>query len=102
MFIYLNFYFENSKIANPYIVIYGDEIHTQKVDICKNKAERSGKFKKGAVDRFVLELDDVGKRIRKIRIGHDNQGLGAGWHVDKVEIRRLKESGKVNDTYLIQ
>ncbi len=63
--------------------------------MCRNKAERSGKFKKGAVDRFVLELDDVGKRIRKIRIGHDNAGLGAGWHVDKVEIRRLKDSGKV-------
>ena len=45
----------------------------------------------------MLELDDVGKRIKKIRIGHDNVGMGAGWHVDKVEIRRLKDSGKVNN-----
>lgn len=42
--------------ANPYIVLYGDEIRTPQVDLCKNKAERKGKFKRGACDRFVLEV----------------------------------------------
>ncbi len=59
------------------------------------KEERSGKFKRGAVDRFVLELKDVGERISKIRLGHDNSGLGAGWHVDKVVIRKQNKIGKV-------
>lgn len=41
-----------------------------------------------------MKLEDVGKRIEKIRIGHDDAGLFPGWHVDKVEVRRLKDSGK--------
>jgi hypothetical protein len=40
-------------------------------------------------------LEDVGAVIEKLRIGHDGKGMGAGWHLDKVEIRRLKTSGKV-------
>lgn len=64
--------------ANPYIVIYGDEIRTKQMELCKNRAERRDKFKRGAVDKFVLEMEDVGERINKIRLGHDNKGLGAG------------------------
>ena len=44
--------------ANPYIVLYGDEVRTPQVDLCKNKAERKGKFKRGACDRFVLEVNE--------------------------------------------
>ncbi len=43
--------------ANPYICIYGDEKHTQQIELCKNKAERKEKFKRGAVDRFILEVN---------------------------------------------
>jgi hypothetical protein len=42
--------------ANPYIVIYGEEIRTPQVELCKNKAERRDKFKRGSTDRFVLEV----------------------------------------------
>ena len=34
--------------------------------------------------------------IQKIRIGHDGKGWACGWHLDKVEVRRLKDCGKVN------
>ena len=82
--------------ANPYIVIYGQEMRTQKTNLCRNRAERRDKFKRGQTDRFCLELDDVGSDIRKIRIGHDDEGMFSGWHVDKVEIRRLKKNGRVS------
>ena len=39
-------------------------------------------------------MEDVGDSIEKIRVGHDGSGLGAGWHLDKIELRRL--TGKVN------
>lgn len=77
-------------------------MRTQKYELCKNRAERRDKFKRGAVDKFVLEMEDVGKEIKKIRIGHDNQGLSAGWHVDKVEIRRLKSSGKGSRIFVFE
>lgn len=35
-----------------------------------------------------IEALDVGQ-IYKIRIGHDGTGVGAGWFVETVEIRRL-------------
>lgn len=50
--------------ANPYIVLYGDEIRTQQTELCKNKAERKDKFKRGAVDRFVLEVIIYNLKIR--------------------------------------
>ena len=64
--------------ANPYICIYGEDKQTAQVELCKNKAERKDKFARAAIDRFVLELEDVGKKIKKIRLGHDNKGLGPG------------------------
>lgn len=42
-----------------------------------------------------LQLEDVGDVIEKIRIGHDNRGVNPGWHLDRVEIRRLLRKGKV-------
>ena len=43
----------------------------------------------------VIQLEDVGETIEKLRIGHDGKGFGSGWHLNKVEIRRLMQSGKV-------
>jgi hypothetical protein len=45
------------------------------VNLC-GKTDRKGKFQTGSVDTFVLELEDVGEEIEKIRIGHDNTGMG--------------------------
>lgn len=44
---------------------------------------------------FSLQLEDIGDIIEKIRIGHDNRGMNGGWHLDRVEIRRLLRKGKV-------
>ena len=44
---------------------------------------------------FCLQMEDVGDTIEKLRIGHDGSGFGAGWHLEKVEVRKLQESGKV-------
>jgi hypothetical protein len=41
-----------------------------------SKTDRKGKFQTGSIDTFVLELEDVGHDIEKIRIGHDNAGFG--------------------------
>ncbi|CAF1547842.1 unnamed protein product, partial [Adineta steineri] len=60
---------------------------------------RKGKFETGSVDTFVKELEDVGDHIEKIRIGHDNSGFGAAWHLDRVEIRRLLK-GEKTKTYI--
>jgi hypothetical protein len=51
------------------------DVTTEEVMLC-SKTDRKGKFQQGSIDTFVLELDDVGDEIEKIRIGHDNKGFG--------------------------
>lgn len=46
-----------------------------------------------------MQLADVGDVIEKIRIGHDNRGVNPGWHLDRVEIRRLLRKGKVASAF---
>ncbi len=61
------------------------------------------------MDNFKFEVPDVGKLFkvscavifgliwisyihcahRQLRVGHDNKGLGAAWHLDRIELRCL-------------
>ncbi|CAF3698383.1 unnamed protein product [Rotaria sp. Silwood1] len=86
--------------ANVYIQIYGLKKSTDQIMLC-NITERQGKFQMGSIDTFLHELEDVGDYIEKIRIGHDNRGLGASWHLDRVEIRRLIKNQKTK-TYIFR
>ncbi|XP_059150632.1 lipoxygenase homology domain-containing protein 1-like isoform X2 [Physella acuta] len=85
--------------AMVHIALYGKEVATQQKDLCSNKRECKAKFNKGSVDKFIVELEDVGDTIEKLRIGHDDSGFGAAWHLDKVEVRRLHDTGKGSITY---
>jgi hypothetical protein len=61
--------------ANVYIEIFGVKKTTGEV-MLGSQADRKGKFQQGSVDNFVIELEDVDDDLKKIRIGHDNRGLG--------------------------
>ncbi|XP_030006124.1 lipoxygenase homology domain-containing protein 1 [Sphaeramia orbicularis] len=87
--------------ADVFIVLYGrDAVCTQQKCLCVNKRERRMYFERGAEDMFIVELEDVGDIIEKIRIGHDNRGVNPGWHLDRVEIRRLLRKGKGSETVI--
>ncbi|KAG8456825.1 hypothetical protein GDO86_002563 [Hymenochirus boettgeri] len=85
--------------ADVFIVLYGrDGVCSQQKSLCVNKRERRLYFERNAVDQFIVELEDIGDVIEKIRIGHNDKGLHAGWHLDRVEIRRLLPNGKGSQT----
>ncbi|XP_076613401.1 lipoxygenase homology domain-containing protein 1 [Chaetodon auriga] len=87
--------------ADVFIALYGrDAVCTQQKSLCVNKRERRMYFERGAEDMFIVELEDVGDVIEKIRIGHDNRGVNPGWHLDRVEIRRLLRKGKGSETVI--
>ncbi|XP_031425771.2 lipoxygenase homology domain-containing protein 1 [Clupea harengus] len=87
--------------ADVFIVLYGQNaVCTQQVNLCVNERERHLFFERGAEDMFIVELADVGDVIEKIRIGHDNRGTNPGWHLDRVEIRRLLRKGKGSETII--
>uniref|UniRef100_A0A4W4F748 PLAT domain-containing protein n=1 Tax=Electrophorus electricus TaxID=8005 RepID=A0A4W4F748_ELEEL len=85
--------------ADVFIALYGQNgICTQQKSLCVNKRERRLYFERGAEDMFIVELEDIGDILEKIRIGHDNRGINPGWHLDRVEIRRLLRKGKGSET----
>uniref|UniRef100_A0A8C4R1V7 PLAT domain-containing protein n=1 Tax=Eptatretus burgeri TaxID=7764 RepID=A0A8C4R1V7_EPTBU len=81
--------------ADVFVVLYGrDRARTSRRSLCRSKQERHTCFNRSAVDIFVLLMEDVGETIEKIRIGHDGSGLGSGWFLNQVEIRRLLPDGQ--------
>ncbi|NXA96195.1 LOXH1 protein, partial [Melanocharis versteri] len=85
--------------ADVFIVLYGsDAICTQQKSLCLNKREQRMYFERNSVNQFIVELEDVGDIIEKIRIGHNGGGLNSGWHLDRVKIRRLLPNGKGSET----
>ncbi|XP_050769305.1 lipoxygenase homology domain-containing protein 1 [Gymnogyps californianus] len=85
--------------ADVFIVLYGsDGICTQQKSLCLNKREQRMYFERNSVNQFIVELEDVGDIIEKIRIGHKGGGLNSGWHLDHVAIRRLLPNGKGSET----
>ncbi|KAM7415994.1 hypothetical protein PAMA_018188 [Pampus argenteus] len=97
--IYTSDVFAAGTDADVFIVLYGQKgVCTQQKHLCVNKRERRLYFERGAEDMFIVELEDVGDVIEKIRIGHDNRGTNPGWHLDRVEIRRQLRKGKGSET----
>uniref|UniRef100_A0A8C4UPX1 Lipoxygenase homology domains 1 n=1 Tax=Falco tinnunculus TaxID=100819 RepID=A0A8C4UPX1_FALTI len=87
--------------ADVFIVLYGtDGICTQQKSLCLNKREQRMYFERNSVNQFIVELEDVGDIIEKIRIGHNGEGLNSGWHLDRVAIRRLLPNGKGSETVI--
>ncbi|KAE8291828.1 Lipoxygenase-like proteiny domain-containing protein 1 [Larimichthys crocea] len=85
--------------ADVFIALYGRKgVCTQQKYLCVNERERRLYFERGAEDMFIVELEDIGDVLEKIRIGHDNKGMNPGWHLDRVEIRRQLRKGKGSET----
>uniref|UniRef100_A0A8C0ZH30 Lipoxygenase homology PLAT domains 1 n=1 Tax=Cyanistes caeruleus TaxID=156563 RepID=A0A8C0ZH30_CYACU len=85
--------------ADVFIVLYGsDGTCTQQKSLCLNKREQRMYFERNSVNQFIVELEDVGDIIEKIRIGHNGGGVNSGWHLDRVTIRRLLPNGKGSET----
>uniref|UniRef100_A0A8C5H2G2 Lipoxygenase homology domain-containing protein 1-like n=1 Tax=Gouania willdenowi TaxID=441366 RepID=A0A8C5H2G2_GOUWI len=70
--------------ANVFCQIYGEEGKTEVIPL----RSRSNNFERSTTEIFKIEALDVGK-IYKIRIYHDGTGVGDGWFLDTVHIRRL-------------
>ena len=70
--------------ANVFIQVFGKRHETPRITLSNSKSHKN-KFEKGNVDYFEVRAVDVGD-IKKIKIGHDNKGVGPGWHCKEVLI----------------
>jgi len=69
--------------ANVFLQVFGTSGETERMALGK------GKFDRGQTHKHDFQGKDVGA-ITKIRLGHDNSGLGPGWLVETVTIKNLR------------
>ena len=50
-----------------------------------------GKFEQKSIDLITIDGPDGLSPLTALDIGHDNSGMGPGWHLDKVCLRRKKD-----------
>jgi hypothetical protein len=76
-------------LTNMDIEIYGEKGKSgvRQLDNSENNFERK------QTDTFSLDCMDLGE-LKKIRIGHDGSGFGAGWFLDKVIIENTSNNEK--------
>ena len=79
--------------ANVFITLYGSKGDSGRVPL-EDSATHTNKFERGEMDEFTINCMVLGP-LQKIHIGHDNWGLGAGWHLDKVGGSSLTENDNV-------
>ena len=80
IFIYTSNIKDAGTDANVHIQIYGNKGASAQIHLSK---ENENSFEKGKVDKFDLNLPEIGKPT-KVKIGHDNKGMFSGWHLEKV------------------
>ena len=69
--------------ANVSVTLYGESGDSGNPFVgCKRRFV----WKRSRLSSFDFELLDLGK-ITKLRIGHDNKGIAAGWFLDKVVVQ---------------
>lgn len=73
-----------STDAKVHIQMIGEKGGTDKIILDKSERKRD-LFEKGRTDIFVVTSKDIG-RIKQIKIGHNNGGMGSGWYLDTVQV----------------
>uniref|UniRef100_A0A6B2KXQ4 PLAT domain-containing protein n=1 Tax=Arcella intermedia TaxID=1963864 RepID=A0A6B2KXQ4_9EUKA len=69
--------------ANVFLQVFGTSGETERMALGK------GKFDRGQTHKHDFQIKDLGA-LTKIRMGHDNSGIGPGWMVDKVTVKNLR------------
>lgn len=70
--------------ANVFITLFGKTGITRKILL---KTDSKNLFQRGVSDTFKVKADCVGP-MKKIRIEHDNTGVGPGWYLERVRCEK--------------
>lgn len=74
--------------AKVYISLIGTRNETEKFYLNKSNVKSKNKdlFEVGNVDEFQVTSNVDLDKLHQICIGHENNSLGAGWHLEKIEV----------------
>ncbi|XP_040289065.1 oxygen-regulated protein 1 [Bufo bufo] len=76
--------------ANVYITLYGERGDSGARQLYKSSIP-GDKFTRNKIDTFELEAVSLGQ-LRKVILGHDREGYGAGMHLKMVTIKESQDS----------
>ncbi|XP_075684221.1 oxygen-regulated protein 1 [Rhinoderma darwinii] len=77
-------------LANVYITLYGERGDSGARELHKSSIP-GDKFTRNKVDSFVLEAVSLGQ-LRKVVLGHDREGYGAGMYLKMVTVKESQDS----------
>ncbi|XP_066480514.1 oxygen-regulated protein 1 [Tiliqua scincoides] len=82
----------SETFANLYVILYGE-----RGDTGVRKLQRSfmagEKFQRTKVDSFIVEAVSLGQ-LKKIIVGHDGEGYGAGIYLKMITVKKSENSDK--------
>jgi hypothetical protein len=73
--------------ANVFINIFGENGDTGNRPLRKSSTNKN-KFERNSIDKFLIEAVNL-RAFKKIIIGHDGTGPGAGWFLKKVSVKQI-------------
>ncbi|CAF1252253.1 unnamed protein product [Adineta steineri] len=74
--------------ADVFLIIYGEDNQSDEHQLIHSKTYKNS-FEQNQEDVFEIKILTLGK-LKKIRIRHDNSGLGPGWYLDRILIHDTK------------
>ena len=73
-----------STNARVFVILHGGEDGENNSGKLWLQNEEKDNFQRGRTDIFTVETAEMLSPLHHLTIGHDNSGLGAGWHCEKV------------------
>ncbi|CAH8516071.1 unnamed protein product [Schistosoma turkestanicum] len=86
--------------SSVYIQLYGNDGLPSSIRRLHQNNESELRFQRNRVDTFYVELEELQEPFSKLRIWHDDKGSSTDWHLNKVEIRKIKTGQYVFVTYI--
>lgn len=71
--------------AKVHIELIGKYGTSGKIPLARNSKFNENSFERGQRDEYDIKCQDLGS-IRAVKIGHDNRGVGAAWHLQEVVV----------------
>ncbi|KAH8871549.1 Lipoxygenase homology domain-containing protein 1 [Schistosoma japonicum] len=84
--------------SSVYIQLYGNDGLSSSIRHLHDDGEH--RFQRNKIDTFYVELEELQEPFSKLRIWHNDKGSATDWHLNKVEIRKIKTRQNVFVTYI--
>ena len=86
IFIHYRFIVRAGTNANVALQLFGSDGETSQIALrSPTGSSHKNKFERGNIDKFILEVGEIGK-LERIILSHDGKGVGSGWYVEELEV----------------